>query len=167
MTFSDGIFLQPFNYDDHIFKTFGWVSNFELQRLFLLRDNVVWDEHEKYFKKILTDSSQKVYAILANGKHIGNCGLKNIDLKKNEAELWIYIGKKSEQGKGIGRFATELLIQKVFQEFGIEMIFIHVADFNIRALSMYRSIGFREVNLKNNGEWADRGCNIVRMELYK
>jgi len=158
--------LIPFD-ERHIQKTFVWVSDPEIRRLFLMRGEVTWEGHRQYWSRILSDSRQKVFAILdEGGVHVGNCGFKNIS--PSEGELWIYFGEPGVRGKGLGTKATRLLIQEGFSHLDLSMIYLHVADFNTAARAMYKKIGFSEVPLKAGiDDWADRGCRIIRMELVR
>lgn len=146
--------------------TFEWIQDPDFQQLFLMRDRPTWEGHIKYFDRILKDPAQRVYAILSESRHVGNCGMKNISLK--EGELWIYIGEARMRGKGIASHATRLLAAKGFLELGLEKIIVHVADFNVSAVKLYKKLGFVEVQVSDNSkEWKNRGCNIIRMELKK
>jgi RimJ/RimL family protein N-acetyltransferase len=158
--------LVPFE-QLHIRKTFEWVSDAEMRRLFLMRGEVTWDGHLKYFSKALSDATQFIYAILdENSQHVGNCGFKNI--KPHEGELWIYLGESSTRGKGIGTSATRLLVNEGFTRHDFRLIYLHVADFNAAAISMYINLGFVEVPLQGDAsDWAGRDCRIIRMELEK
>ena len=161
------VILVPFT-DEHIILTFEWVKDTDLQYLFLMRGEPTWEGHTKYFERVLQDPTQCVYAILAGDEHIGNCGLKNLLSIRKDGELWIYIGKHSARGKGIGKRATQLLLCKGFGVLGLKMIYTHVADFNITAQGLYEKLGFYEVPMMDDSNgWVNRQCKIIRMELKK
>jgi len=149
----------------HVDRTFQWVKNPELRRLFLMRGELDLDSHMAYFSRVLNDDRQIWYALIFQGEHIGNCGLKNLDLKKKECELWIYIGEQAIRGKGIGRKATVMLIERS-KEIGCHHIYLHVADFNNVAIKMYSSLGFcRSIDQGDLSAWKKRGIRVIRMEL--
>jgi RimJ/RimL family protein N-acetyltransferase len=134
--------------------------------MFLMRNGVTRKGHIAYFRKAFRDPSQRLYAILSNGVHIGNCGFKNISPDGRKGELWIYIGDPSMRGKGAGREATRLLIQEGFERIGLKTICLHVADFNLAAQRMYLRFGFVEAPAEGgSSEWTDRDCRVIRMEL--
>ena len=151
----------------HTEKTYTWIQNPEFRRLFLMRGDVSWQMHQDYFRKVLNDPSQIWYAIIANDSHIGNCGIRIISREKKECTLWIYIGNTSLQNMGIGTTATKLLIENAFSHLEMNHIIIHVAEYNDRALRMYKTLGFTEIPLGNEGEWTNRGCNVIKMELTR
>jgi len=159
--------LQTFTHHD-IQKTFEWVLNSDLQKMFLMRGKITWEGHQRYFEELLNDSLQRIYAIQVEGQHVGNCGFKNINFTVKTGELWIYIGEPSKQRNGIGGYGTKLLIDQGFETLGFEMIYLHVADFNIAARRMYTKLNFTEVLLyETTEEWSRHGCNIIRMELKR
>ena len=159
--------LIPFK-KEHIEKTFTWVSNPALQRLFLIRGQPTWNSHIAYFSRVLCDHSNCVFAIIYKNMHCGNCGFKNI-ISGQEGELWIYIGDTSLQGIGIGKVALEILIDKGFKEQNFKVIYVHLGDFNVVARDLYEFFGFKQVPLKesNKVQWENRQCEIIRMELKR
>ncbi len=157
--------LIPFS-ESHIEKTFLWLQNPRLRHDFLMRGQPSIETHLKYFEEVLNDSSQKVFAVLCDGDHVGNCGLKHI-VPNRESELWIYIGDESQQKKGIGTAATKQLISYAFNELNGELIYLHVADFNIAAIKLYEKLGFAKSTLEDSMEWRDRRTEIIRMELTR
>ena len=159
--------LEPFT-SEHVAQTYTWVQDPGLRDLFLMRGEVTWENHRAYFDRVLNDPNQRVYAILADGVHVGNCGLKNISHIEKEAELWIYIGDPEFRSKGIGKRATELLVGEAFGVLGLNKLCLHVADFNSAARRLYDALGFQEVHLHHDAaEWEEHGCEIIRMEVLK
>lgn len=159
--------LEPFCLR-HIDRTFEWVSDADFRRNFLMRDKPSREGHRAYFDKVLADTSQCVYAIMAGGLHVGNCGFKHISSTRKDADLWIYIGDPAQRRKGIGKRATELLMKEGFENLGLELIYLHVANFNTAAYVLYKSLGFEEAPLPENAPgWSGRGCTVIRMERTK
>jgi RimJ/RimL family protein N-acetyltransferase len=152
----------------HLSKTFAWISNPELQRDFLIRSQPTWETHCEYFSHLLSDKTQRVYAILKNGIHVGNCGLKNIFTKNKEAEYWIYIGDSAIRNQGIGERATIKICQIVFEQMEFERLYVHVASFNKAAIALYKKMNFIEAPIeKHEDVWRNRDCLIIHMELKK
>lgn len=161
------ISLKEFS-EEHITQTFIWVKEPEFQKLFLMRGEINWDGHLAYFKKCLNDSLQCIYAIYLNSLHVGNCGLKNLDISKKTGELWIYVGDSQFRSQGIGQKATRMLIEFAFNNLKLDSIYLHVADFNLPACRVYEKLGFIQVQMDSDAdEWQDRGINIIRMEKRK
>lgn len=167
MSDASRVILVPFT-KAHVELTFQWVIDPELRRLFLMRGEPTWDKHKAYFENVLNDRTQRVYAVLNEGRHVGNGGIKNIIDGREEVELWVYVGVSSMRGKGIGRYATSLLIQAAFMDLKMRAVYIHVAAFNDAALKMYAGVGFSVVSGQDiPEEWRDRQHEIVRMRLQR
>lgn len=159
--------LVPFS-GEHVAATFEWVKDPELRRMFLMRGELTPEGHRAYFEKVLLDPHQKIFAIFAGGRHVGNCGLKNISALKEEAEVWVYIGSPVFRKKGIGLIATRLLIREGAAALELKRFYLHVAEFNRAARGLYKKAGFADAPQGEvAGEWSGRGCRIVRMELIK
>jgi RimJ/RimL family protein N-acetyltransferase len=153
--------IIPFN-EEHLKQTFLWIQDPLLRHDFLMKDKPTWKTHCAHFKEACAARDQIIYAIIDNDTHIGNCGLKHI-IPGEEAELWIYLGTSVFRRKGVGTQATSRLII-VGGLIGLRRIYLHVADFNLIARRMYKSLGFQEVPLQD-GEWAHSEQRIIRMVL--
>lgn len=156
--------LIPFQ-QRHVATTYDWVKNPELQRDFLLRGEITREGHLRHFEQLLADPTQTIYAITFEGTHVGNCGFKHIDPEKRRAELWIYLGSYGHQGKGIGNSATLALLAKGFNDLSLDLIYLHVAQFNQKAIALYQKSGFAIAPCDGCMEWADHSTTIIHMEL--
>ena len=87
---------------------------------------------------------------------------------EKEGELWIYIGDPELWGRGIGKYATNLLIRKGFEILGLKKIYVHVAEFNMVAITIYSQLGFvMDEGQGLSGEWQNRNSKVIRMELKR
>ena len=161
------VILVPFT-KAHVDLTFRWVRDAEFQRLFLMLGEPTWEKHKAHFVKVLNDGTQRVYAVLCENRHVGNGGIKNIATGQEEGELWVYLGDSSVRGKGIGKYATGLLIREAFEDLKLRSVYVHVAKFNEYALKMYTGLGFTQfAGRAIPEEWRDRQQEIVRMRLQR
>lgn len=160
---ANGIRLELFSFE-HIEKTFSWVSDPALQRDFMIRGEVTWEGHQTYFARVLADSAQRVYAICVDGRHVGNCGFKDIDCDAGTAELWIYLGDSAMRGRGIGAPAIRALLDEGRKTFSLRRVMVHVAVSNEAARRLYRQAGFVDAT-EVGPDWKGRGATIVRMTL--
>ncbi len=165
---SSGITLVAFGLE-HIARTFEWVRDPWLQKAFLMRREPSWEAHTDHFERVLSDPSQSVYAILEEGVHVGNCGIKNICESTASGEIWIYIGCAEHRGRHIGSRATRLLCRKAFTVHGLTTVCVHVADFNETAQRMYERLGFAPpaAGPPETPEWHERGCKVSYMEIRR
>ena len=152
-------------HDIEVKNTFSWLLDPVFRKLFLMKDEPVWDKHVAYFEKVKNDSTQRIYAIYANDVHIGNCGFKYI--KGNTGELWIYIGDGNYRGKHLAKPACRLLISKGKEELGIDTIYLHVAKNNHVAIGLYETLDFKqcEMNDEDVEIWGDRVDGIYKYVL--
>lgn len=113
------------------------------------------------------------FAIEADGKFIGQCGLFGLDEFRGVAhgcELGIAIGDKAYWGRGYGREAVALLVDYAFTHWNLERVGLRTNSTNERAIRSYRAVGFvEEGRLRkqgwNNGQFVDVVCmSILRQE---
>lgn len=162
MISSNSITLEPIG-ETHCKQTFAWVSQPYIQASFQISSPPTWETHVRYFPT-LSAHGRKSFAILFEGKHVGNCGLKDC-VPGESAELWIYIGEQSVYGRGVGTEATRQLVRFGFEELELKRIYLFVSDENEAARKMYGKLGFVD-NGSPSGSWSGRQ-DMVRMELTR
>lgn len=153
--------LEPLN-ETHCKQTFAWVSQPFIQRTFAISSPPNWETHVQYFPTLMAEDKRS-FAVLHNGEHVGNCGLRNV-VVGDAAELWIYIGERSVYGKGVGTEATRLLIEYGFDSLKLKTMYLHVSKDNKPAVALYEKAGFKEAG-KPEG-W-DHREDMIRMELHR
>jgi RimJ/RimL family protein N-acetyltransferase len=97
----------------------------------------------QYIEALLSDKTRKTFAIEAEGLHVGNVGLKEIDHEQGKAELFIEIGEKEYRGRGVGKAAMTILLDYVFFNMGLSEVCLEVLEFNGPALKLYKELGFQ------------------------
>jgi Acetyltransferases, including N-acetylases of ribosomal proteins len=160
--------LTPFS-ENHILATFFWIKSRKLRRLFRINGKITKKGHFNYFRNVIGDKCRKTYAISMNGSHVGNCGFKNILSKNKCAETWIYVGKCSFRGKGIGSKAMALLLEQAFDCLKLKKIYLYVSKKNNAAIRCYEKAGFHmsrsSLTVKEARQWGRRRSDMFRMEL--
>jgi len=102
-------------------------------------------EEERWFERQLDRQDARVFAIeTAEGVHIGNIGLHDLDWKNRNAQLGVVIGEKAYWGLGYGTDAIKALLRFAFDEMNLHRVQLRVFEFNERAIRCYRRCGFRE-----------------------
>lgn len=96
---------------------------------------------------------------------VGVVGLSNIDLRSRSAEFGRFlIGRPGFRGAGCGREAAYLLCDHAFNSLRLQRLWV-VAG-NVRASSLYASIGFRdEALLRGHVRKADGLVDVARIVL--
>ena len=158
---SKDIILKPIT-KDHMTKTYEWISDPGFRKAFMVRGENSWERHVDYFDYLLRDDTQKGYAIFLGELHVGNCGFKYINNTEKSAELWIYIGSVDVRGVGLGRHALGMLLKNGTNSFGLTSVYVHVAESNESAKSLYKSHGFFEHGTCSE-EWEGRDNNMLKM----
>ncbi len=153
--------LKKFS-EEYLDKTFLWMQDEKLKESFLLDKEITRNSHRSWFEQLQKDETQKMFAIVYEGEHVGNIGLKNIDFKNRKAESWIYLGEVSHRGKGIARKALEGLSGKMKGE--VIKLYARIADFNIPSIKTFISAGYQlEGILQMEMVYKRRHINIYRL----
>src|SRR5712692_4136159 len=84
------------------------------------------------------------FAIEADGKFIGQCGLFNFDQMAATCELGITIGDRDYWGRGYGREAIRLLLDYAFRLRNFRKVWLRTQANNERAIRAYQACGFVE-----------------------
>lgn len=95
------------------------------------------------------------FAIEADGKLIGFCGLHSRDPFALTAELGITIGDKTYWGRHYGREAIGLLLDYGFYKLNLRRIYLRVHARNERGIRAYRACGFVEEGRLREHVWSD------------
>lgn len=120
---------------------------------------------DRYLRTLTDDPSRHAFAIVADGQHVGNVGLKEVDLPARRAECFIEIGEASARQRGVGRRAMQLLLDYAFNGPQIERLRLGVFEFNEPALRLYASLGFAHDGLYGWHYAAGRFWRVLQMSL--
>lgn len=97
---------------------------------------------DRYLRTLMGERTRRSFAILVDDRHVGNVGLKELDLARGTAECFIEIGESDVRGLGVGRRAMELLLEHAFVELDLDEITLGVFEFNQPARALYHRLGF-------------------------
>jgi RimJ/RimL family protein N-acetyltransferase len=111
-------------------------------------------EVTEFFDKLAQDRDQVNFAIEADGKLIGDCGLYGFDQRAGTAQLGIGIGDRAYWGRGYGREAVSLLVDYGFRMHNLRKVWLSTYASNERALRSYRAVGFVEEGRQREHGWA-------------
>ena len=105
---------------------------------------------DRYFDS-KQESTRRIFAIMLEGRPIGEIQLKQIDMEKRECTLSIHMQNDSFKGKGYGTEAEKLAIQYAFDEMGMEAVNADTVVKNVRSQHILDKIGFEF--LKEDGDF--------------
>jgi RimJ/RimL family protein N-acetyltransferase len=129
--------------EEHIDATWRWLADSEvLRRQIDCREPPTRDGNLALWRARREDASRQDFAIVAEGLHVGNCGLCHIDTFHRKCELWIYLG--GGYGRGDGARAMKLLMKRAFDGLSANRLYLRVVSDNPRAAEFYRRLGFVE-----------------------
>lgn len=125
-----------------------WLNDPEITRYFTNLGSIPLSETDllKWYDNISTRKLQELHFAIFTGdcKHIGGAQLKSIDWKNRNAELGLFIGEKSEWGRGYGTEATGMLIHYGFDELNLHRLWLRVDEENLAALKCYQKSGMTQ-----------------------
>jgi RimJ/RimL family protein N-acetyltransferase len=94
------------------------------------------------------------------GKHIGNCVYYNIDKTENETEIGIMIGEREYWNCGYGADAINTMIDYIFNDLGLNRVYLKTLETNIRAQKCFQKCG-----LKPFGRREQNGYRFLLMDI--
>jgi RimJ/RimL family protein N-acetyltransferase len=109
----------------HLDATLAWSNDPELQKLLAGRSDTM-------FRAIH----------LADGRHVGNVWLADIDRRHRKAEVRVLIGDRPTMGGGAGSTAIDLMARHAFDTLGLHRVYAYVLAFNPRARRAFEKAGF-------------------------
>ncbi len=101
---------------------------------------------EKFIEAAAGSSDrQKNFAIetLVERRYIGAISFNVIDWRNRSAGLGVVIGDKSLWGKGYGTDAMRVMMRLAFDKMNLHRLWLHVHDYNRRAIASYEKCGFK------------------------
>ena len=133
--------LVPFG-EDHLEATLGWLQDPGLRCQLDTLAEPTAAANTAYWRANVADPSREDYAILdGDGRHQGNCGLRDIDRQRRKAQIWAYVGE--QRGSGLGWAAVQRLLTRGFDELGLNRVYLRVLADNPGAERFWQRLGFR------------------------
>ncbi|MCL2281512.1 MAG: GNAT family N-acetyltransferase [Dehalococcoidia bacterium] len=80
---------------------------------------------------------------IAEGLHIGNCTIYNIDWDNADAQVGITIGDRRYWGQGYGEEAFKTFIRYAFHHLGMRRLHLKTLEKNQRARKCFQKCGFQ------------------------
>lgn len=91
------------------------------------------------------NSSRILFAIMRDGRPIGELQLKQIDLERKECTLSIHMQNDTVKGRGYGTCAEELALKYAFDVLGMAAVNADTVIKNTRSQHVLEKIGFQYV----------------------
>lgn len=169
MLHGEKVILRPFKKED-LPRATEFENDVELRLLAQIDPPLPWslERMEADFERRQKDELTAWFAIEADGKYIGKCGLHNFRQADQTCELGIEIGDKAYWGKGYGREAVNLLLDYAFRLRNIRKVSLTTSSHNERAIRSYKKCGFVEEGRLQEQQWVDgRYVDWVFMGIFR
>jgi diamine N-acetyltransferase len=115
------------------------VKNFRFDATSMTRQKV-----EAFIVESLNSETDKHFAIVADeNEYLGTISLKNIDHMSKHGEYAIALRKKAI-GTGVAVEGTKLLLDRAFNDWNLEKVYLNVLTENKRAIRFYEKVGFQQ-----------------------
>lgn len=145
-----------------------WRNLESVKRNLYTREPVTRESHLQWLHSQVNTGRCIQYILECPEGDIGTAFIKNIDNFHKKGEYGIFIGEESARGKGYGRRATELLLQKAFEELGLNRVSLHVFEENLPGIRAYEHAGFKiEGVLRDDFRYGDEYLNAVVMGITR
>lgn len=106
------------------------------------------DKVNKYFDS-KQDSSRVLFAIVRDGRPIGELQLKQINLENKECTLSIHMQNDTVKGRGYGTCAEKLALKYAFDVLGMDAVNADTVIKNTRSQHVLEKVGFQYIGEKD------------------
>ncbi len=131
-----------------------WRNQTDIKQYFINTDTINKQQQQQWFIDYLKKAADQMFMIQEHEHFksvIGTTALYNIDTKKHSAEFGrLMIGHIPAQRKGFGKQATILTCKYAFERLDMSEVYLYVLPHNIRAITLYKKIGFLPINMQDN-----------------
>ncbi len=124
---------------------------------------------EDWIKRHSNRTDEIMWAIAdRNDRCIGHVGLYKIDNRVRKAEFAIVIGDREWWGKGLGKKATEAVVNWGFSQLNLHKVSLDVLANNDRAIHLYEGLGFCKEGVLHDDQFRNgKYLDVVLMAVYE
>ncbi len=139
----------------------GWHAEIERGYGHVVESGPMTDaQAQEWYAEGLTHRDEPSWAIDVDGLLAGHVFLHSHAVEDRRARFAIGLLSPGQQGRGIGRAATILVLRHAFTTLGLDRVDLRVLEFNTGAIACYRSCGFVEEGRERescllDGQWYD------------
>ena len=124
-------------------RLFAWRREPEVNRWMSDRPPETVGAQHGWVERLLADPDRRGWIITDNDKPAGFLMLSGLTDCNRRAEWGWYIGDPDARGRGVGRGATALGLDKAFDDYSLEKVWAEVLADNEAALKSQAAAGFR------------------------
>ena len=149
--------------EKHLDATYRWVNDPSMMRLLGRTARVEPDEHKRWFEQLKERTDCRYFGVetAADGAHVGNIWLWDINRADGKAEVRILFGDETGRGRGYGSEAIALVADVAFETMGLRRLYAYVFSINPRAKRAFEKAGFScEGTLRQDRRVADQYADV-------
>jgi RimJ/RimL family protein N-acetyltransferase len=138
------VYLRPLERGDA--RTLvAWLNDPEVTRFLRAYRPMTLAAEEEFLRRAAESDKDLALGVMtrAAGQFIGVAGLHDLDGRNRHAQFGVTLGDKESWGKGYGTEVTQLVVRYAFETLNLNRVWLHVYEYNPRALRVYEKVGFR------------------------
>jgi RimJ/RimL family protein N-acetyltransferase len=118
-------------------------------------------------ERLFKDTSRYFEVVYAD-QPVGIVGGENLEERDGKVEMKKLVGEGGMQGKGIGKRATFAFLYYAFKILGLNKVYVHSRDLNMRNINLNSRFGFEIEGILHDDVMLDgKRCDVVRMALLR
>ena len=129
--------------DEDVHDLFRWRREPEVDRWMYELPPEQFTAHQQWFDQLRADPRRRGWIIELNGKPCGALTLVGISPTQRRAQWGWYIGEAEARGRGAGRAAQALGLDRAFAEYDLHKVWSEVPAGHETALKAQAAAGFR------------------------
>lgn len=136
---------------EHAAAMYRWMQDPEIRGNLGLRLEPSLQRTHDWIKAAQANPGCHPYAILWQGRHVGNVVLDQVDEHLRSARLSIYLGERGSRGQGVGLAAVVKALHEAFAVLDLNKVWLVAHPANSRAIRTYLTAGFAQEGLMQDG----------------
>lgn len=124
-------------------RLYSWRREPDVDRWMYKLPPTSFEAHRRWFDAFIADPDRAGWVILSNSEPCGMMSLSGLTGPGQRAQWGWYIGEPVARGRGAGRAAQALGLDRAFSEYGLQKLWSEVLADNEVALKAQAVAGFR------------------------
>ena len=167
MITGEKVFLRPVELEDSRILS-AWLNDRETNKNL----DIIYPLSKRYADNFTLEAegeNKKVFIIDDEQyKPIGLVIIDKIKWEYSHCEVGIAIYKKDKRRQGYGKDALKTLLDFIFNNMNLNLVYLNVLEENIPAINLYKSLGFvKEGTLRNRCFRDGKYHNVISMSLLR
>ena len=129
--------------DEDVERLYRWRREPEVDRWMFSGPPLEFEAHRVWFDQFRADPDRHGWIIEHKGQPCGVLILTKLSSVHQHGQWGWYLGEASARGRGVGRAAQALGLDRAFAEFGLQKVWSEVLADNDAALKAQAAAGFR------------------------